>query len=121
MAEIAKALDAQAATTPTGVRIAGILAGLVGILTIAGAVAVGLPVLSENGSALPLATGLIAGVGACVAAVLIWRRRRLGVLVLAVSWSIPTIAALAVGEPARGNLLLVAAFLLSAANWKALR
>jgi hypothetical protein len=120
MSELSSAAATLPPKTPIGVRIAGTLAGVVGVLTIAAAVAVGLPVLSETGSPLPLITGLLAGIGACVATALLWRRRRVGVLVLALSWAIPTFAALAVGESARGNLLLTAAFLLAAANWKKL-
>ena len=108
--------------TPMGVRIAGTLSGLVGVLSMLVAAAVGIPALGgADGSILPLAVGLIAGAGACVAALLLWRRRRAGVLVLVLAFAVPTSAALALGAPVRGNIFITVALLLAAANWKHLR
>ena len=64
-----------------GVRIAATLSGLVGVLSILTAAAVGIPALGgADGSIQPLAVGLVAGAGACVAALLLWRRKRAGVV-----------------------------------------
>jgi hypothetical protein len=115
------AADSVPDRAPIGVRIAGTLAGVVGVLTLLSAIAVGIPILDESGSALTLVVGSVAGLAALVAAGLIWRARKLGVLVLALAWAVPTAAAIIVGEAASGNLLLTASLLLSAANWKALR
>lgn len=109
-------------STPLGVRIAGTLAAIVGVVTTLISVAIGLPAASGvDATALPLLIGVSAGIGCCVAAVMLWRRRRVGVLMLVLSVAIPTAAALAAGLPATGNILITAALLLAAANWKHLR
>ena len=111
-----------AEATPIGVRIAGTLSVIVGVLSLVVALAVGLPLATgEDPQFLPLVVGLIAGAGLATGGVLLWRRRRVGVLVVVVSWSVPIVGALLVGEPARGNLLMTAALLLAAANWKQLK
>jgi hypothetical protein len=115
------AADSVPGPAPIGVRIAGTLAGLVGVMTLLSAIAVGLPLLGESGSPLTLVVGSVAGLGAIVAAALIWRAQKLGVLVLALAWAVPTAASLVVGDAASGNILLTASLLLSAANWKVLR
>ena len=113
----------EATGTPAGIRIAGTLAGLVGVLTLLTTLAVEIPALNPYSPTwwLPLAVGVAAGAGACIAAALIWQGRRAGVLVLVLAWAVPTFATLAVGEQATGNIFLTASLLLAAANWKSLR
>ena len=111
----------QPALAPTGVRIASTLCWVVGILSILATLAVGIPMLSAPGVALFFAVSIIAGVAVCVAAVLIRRQRRLGVLIMLLAWALPTLVAVLNQQPARGSLLLLVALLLSAANWKHLR
>ena len=116
----------EPATTPTplpaGIRIASTLCWIVGILTILGAFAIGIPrVTGFNTSVVPLAINVIAGIGVCAAAYLVWQRRRLGVLVMLLAWAVPTVVSLIGHEPARGNFLLFGALLLLGANWKNLR
>jgi len=114
--------DEDAEPTPIGVRIAGTLAVIVGVLSLLVALAVGLPLASgDDPQFLPLVVGVIAGAGLSTGGILLWRRRRVGVLVVVLSWAVPIVSALIVGEPARGNILMTAALLLAAANWKQLR
>lgn len=108
--------------TPIGVRIAATLSAIVGVVTALTSIAVGVPAATgSNPVILPLIIGVSAGIGCCIAAVMLWRRRRVGVLVLVLSFAVPMVAALAVGLPVSGNILITAALLLAAANWKHLR
>ena len=108
-------------TAPTGVRIASTLCWVVGILTILVAFAVGIPALSSGGGAMFLAVNLLAGAAVCVAAILIRRQRRLGVLVMLLAWALPTADAILSHRPARGSLFLFVALLFAGANWKHFR
>lgn len=116
--------DASAAPTgtPVGVRVAALLASVVGAVTLLAALTMGFSQFNpyEKLGWLPLATSLVAGIGACSAAVLIWRMRRLGVLVLVLAWAAPTFAILALGEQASGSIFLTGSLLFSAANWRSL-
>lgn len=109
------------APAPTGVRIASTLCWIVGVLTIGVALAVGIPAMASAGGALYLTVNLLAGATVCVAAVLIRRQRRLGVLLLVLAWALPTVVALLNHEPARGSLFLFVALLFAGANWKHFR
>jgi hypothetical protein len=107
---------------PAGIRIASTLCWIVGILTILGAFAIGIPGASGfNSSLVPLVINVIAGIGVCAAAYLVRQRRRLGVLVVVFAWALPTAVAVLSHQPARGSILLFGALLLLAANWKYLR
>jgi hypothetical protein len=85
------------------------------------ALAVGIPAVSSGGGALFLAVNLVAGGAVCVAAVLIRRQRRLGVLVMLLAWALPTIVAVLRHQPVRGSLFLFVALLFAGANWKHFR
>jgi len=109
---------ASPAQPPLGVRVSSTLCWLVGILTVAVAFAVGIPAVSEGLGLLYPAVSLVAGLGVCVAAFLIRRQKKLGVLVLALSWALPTAVMLLSHESPRGSAFLLAALLFAAANWK---
>ena len=106
---------------PTGVRVASTLCWIVGVLTILVNVAVGIPAISRGGSLLFVAVNLVAGGLVCVAAVLIRRQRRLGVLIMLLGWALPTAALVLSHQSARGSLLLFAALVIAGANWKHFR
>ena len=106
---------------PAGVRIASTLCWVVGVLTILVALAVGIPALSTPGGFLFLGVNLTAGVAVCVAAVLIRRQLRLGVLVMLLAWALPTVVAVLNHQPVRGSLFLFVALLFAGANWKHFR
>ena len=108
---------------PIGIRVASTLCWIVGILTILGAFAIGIPGLTGfDASLVPLVITVIAGVGVCVAAYLVRRQRRVGVLLVVFAWALPTVVSLLTHEtPRGGNFLLFAAMLVLLANWKNLR
>jgi len=107
---------------PAGIRIASTLCWIVGIATILGAFVFGLRgVTGFNASLLPVAVGVIDGIGVCAAAYLVWRRRRLGVLVMLFAWALPVAVAVLNHQPAQGNFFLFGALLLLGANWRNLR
>ena len=106
------------AQVPTGVRIASTLCWVVGVLTILVSLAIGIPALSSGGGSLFLGVNLIAGAAVCLAAVLIRRQRRLGVLVVLLAWALPTAVAVLSHHSVRGSLLLFIALLFAGANWK---
>jgi hypothetical protein len=106
---------------PAGVRIASTLCWVVGVLTILVALAIGIPTLSTPGGLLFLGVNLTAGVAVCVAAVLIRRQLRLGVLVMLLAWALPTVVAVLNHQPVRGSLFLFVALLFAGANWKHFR
>ena len=109
------------AQVPTGVRVASTLCWIVGILTILVNLAVGIPAISAGRSLLLVVVNLVAGVLVCVAAVLIRRQQRLGVLVMLLGWALPTVALVLSHQSARGSLLLFAALVFAGANWKHFR
>jgi len=82
------------------------------------AIAIGVPALSSGGGSLLLGVNLIVGAAVCLAAVLIRRQRRLGVLVVLLAWALPTVVAVLSHHTARGSLLLFVALLFAGANWK---
>lgn len=110
-----------APSAPTGVRIASTLCWIVGVLTILVALAVGIPTLSTSDGVLYLAVGLVSGAAVCVAAVLIRRQRRAGVLIMLLAWALPTVVAVMNHQSVRGPLLLFVALLFAGANWKHFR
>ena len=109
------------APAPTGVRIASTICWVVGVLTILVSLAVGIPLLSAPGGLLFLVVNLLAGAAVCVAAVLIRRQQRLGVLIMLLAWALPTLVSVLNHQPARGSLLLLVALLFAGANWKHFR
>jgi len=112
---------APSTQAPTGVRIASTLCWVVGVLTILAALAIGIPAISSGAGLLFIIVNVLAGSIVCVAAVLIRRQRKIGVLLMLVAWAIPTAVALVQHLPVRGSLLLFVALLFAGANWKHLR
>jgi hypothetical protein len=112
---------ASPAQVPAGVLIASTLCWVVGILTILITLAVAIPTISSSGTPLFLAVNLLAGGAVCVAAILIRRQRRLGVLVMVLAWALPTLVSVLNHQPARGSLLLFVALLLAGVSWKHFR
>jgi len=113
--------DSSPAAAPAGVRIASTLCWVVGVLTILVTLAVGIPILSTGAGLQFVAVNLVAGVAVCVAAILIRRQRRLGVLIMLLAWALPTVVAVLGHQPVRGSLFLLVALLFAAANWKHFR
>ena len=113
--------DAATRRAPVGVRVASTLCWIVGILTILVNVAVGIPAISAGRSLVLVVVNLVAGAAVCVAAFLIRRQRRLGVLVMLLGWALPTVALLLTHQSARGSFLLFVALLFAGANWKHFR
>lgn len=103
-------------------RVAAVLCLVVGMVTLIGGVAQAVPLAGgADGSWWPMAVGLVTPALIFAAAGLIWRRRRLGVLLLVVAWAIPTTVALLVGASPRGPApLLVIVLVTIAANWRLL-
>jgi hypothetical protein len=112
--------DATATPTPTpaGVRIASTLCWIVGVVTILVALATGIPALPASSAVLYLAVNLVAGGAVCVAAVLIRRQRRVGVLVMILAWALPTLVVVLTHGSPQGSFLLFVALLFVGANWK---
>jgi hypothetical protein len=109
------------AQSPAGVRIASTLCWVVGVITILVALAVGVPAVGSGAGQVFLAVNLLAGAAVCLAAVLIRRQRRSGVLVMVFAWALPTVVALLNHQSARGSFLLFVALLFAGANWKHFR
>jgi len=112
---------AASAPAPIGVRVASTLCWIVGVLTILVNVAVGIPVISAGGNVFFVAVNLVAGGAVCLAALLIRRQRRLGVLVMLLAWALPTLVLFLNHESARGSFLLFVALVFAGANWKHFR
>jgi hypothetical protein len=112
---------AASVRAPIGVRIASTLCWIVGVLTILVNVAVGIPAISAGGSLFFVTVNLVTGGAVCVAALLIRRQRRLGVLVMLLAWALPTLVLVLNHQSARGSLLLFVALVFAGANWKHLR
>lgn len=109
------------AHVPAGVRIASTICWAVGILTMLVTIAIGIPTLPTPGAPLFFIVNISAGAAVCVAAVLIRRRRRLGVLIMVLAWAFPTLVTLINHQVPRGSLLLLVGLLFAAANWKHFR
>ena len=112
---------AASAPAPIGVRVASTLCWIVGVLTILVNVGVGIPVISAGGNVFFVAVNLVAGGAVCLAALLIRRQRRLGVLVMLLAWALPTLVLVLNHESARGSFLLFVALVFAGANWKHFR
>ena len=106
---------------PAGVRVASIISWVVGIVTTLAALATGIPALTDQGSAAPLAFMLCSGVLACAAGYLIWKQKRLGVLLLVLALAVPVAVNLLNHQPAQGNIFVTVALALAALNWKHLQ
>jgi len=106
---------------PVGVRVASTLCWIVGVVTILVSIAVGIPAVSRGGNLFFVAVNLVAGGAVCLAAVLIRRQRRLGVLVMLLAWALPTVVLVLDHRSARGSFLLFVALVFAGANWKHFR
>ncbi len=110
---------APPAPVPGGVRLAAIFCWIVGLLSAGVSLAMGIPSLSAGGSLLLVVANVTAGIMVCVAGFLVWKQRRLGVLLVVLGWAFPTVGALLTHQPTRaGPVLLLIAMLLLFANWK---
>ena len=107
---------------PMPLRVAATLCLVIGLLSLVAAIAVSVPLArSPDGSWLPLALNVLPAVLVLIAAGFIWRRRKLGVLLLVLGWAVPTGFALLGGGVPRGpSILLVVVLLTLASNWKLL-
>ena len=103
---------------PTGVRIASTICWVVGILTMLVTIAIGIPTLRVPGGPLFFGVNIVAGAAVCVAAILIRRQRRLGVLIVLLAWAVPTLVTVLNHKAPRGSLLLLVGLLFVGANWK---
>lgn len=106
---------------PAGITIAATLCWIVGVLTILAALVIGIPAIGSGAGLLFVAVNGLAGILVCVAAVQIRRRKKIGLLLMVIAWAIPTVVALSMHLSSGGSLLLFAALLLAAANWKHFR
>jgi hypothetical protein len=108
-------------TAPVGIRIASTTCWVVGIITILVAVAIGFPAISSGGSVAGPVVSLAAGIVVCVAAILVRRQRRLGVLLVVLAWATPFVIAIITHQSPAGSFLLFVALLFLLANWKHMR
>ncbi len=75
--------------------------------------------ISAGGSAIFVGANVAAGVAVCVAAVLVYRQRKVGALIVVLGWGFPSLAAVATGQAVRpGAVLLLLAMLAVFSNWK---
>jgi len=86
---------------------------------VVGALAVSVPLVTDAPRTwLPLGVNLTAALLMCLAAVFVWKRRRLGVYLIVVAWTLPNLVNLAYGHSLRGpSLLMVLALITLATNW----
>ena len=108
---------------PLALRVATGLCAAVGILSVFGALAVSIPLATDAPRTwIPLGVNLSAALLMCLAAVFVWKRRRLGLYLIAVAWTLPNLLNLAYGQSLRGpSLLMVLALITLATNWHLLR
>ena len=104
---------------PLALRVAAGLCAAVGILSVVGALAVSIPLVTDAPRTwLPLGVNLTAALLMCLAAVFVWKRRKLGVYLIVVAWTLPNLVNLAYGHSLRGpSLLMVLALITLATNW----
>jgi hypothetical protein len=104
---------------PLPLLVAGGLCAAVGILSLFLALATGIPLLrSAPASWIPLVVNTTVSILMCVAAVLVWKRRRLGVIMIALAWVLPTLLNVLAGQsPRLPSLLMVLALLTLALSW----
>lgn len=108
---------------PLPLRVSAVLAAVVGVVTILGAIAMG--AAREAGDTAPLINatiGVLSGSGLLVAAYLVLRRRRLGAWMVIAVFILPTLAGMLLRGTWHGPpLLLILATLTLLANWPLLR
>ena len=109
---------------PLGLRVAATLCAVVSVVSVLGALAVGVPALETGGAAaaLSLAVNLAASLAVGAAAVLAWRRRRASVVLVGLAWLLPIATSLLLGTGLRlGGYLLLLATLTLAVHWNQMR
>jgi len=104
---------------PLALRVAAGLCAAVGILSVVGALAVSIRLVTDAPRTwIPLGVNLTAAVLMCLAAVFVWKGRKLGVYLIVVAWTLPNLINLAYGHSLRGpSLLIVLALITLATNW----
>jgi hypothetical protein len=104
-------------------RIASTLCWIVGVITLLGALAIGIPASQAAApTIIPLLAGLIAGIAVIAAAILVRRARRLGGILILVATTLPSLIILAAEDTLRAPpLLLLLAAITVLANWTRLR
>jgi hypothetical protein len=116
MTEAPQSAPAPSNVPPLQLKVAAALCAVVGVLSVFGAIAVSLPLLQKTW--VPLVINLAAALSVCVAAILVWKRRKLGAYLLVLGWALPTannvIAGAGVHSP---SLLMVLALLTLALSW----
>ena len=108
---------------PLPLRLAAMLAGVVGVVTIVVAAANG---ISRSGGAPQSTTttafGIVAGLALCLGAALVFHRRRLGAVIVVVACLLPTVVGVfTTGRVHAPALLLILATITVLANWRLLR
>jgi hypothetical protein len=109
---------------PLGLRVAATLCAVVSVVSVLGALALGVPALEIGGAAaaLSLAVNLAASFAVGAAAVLAWRRRRASVVLVGLAWLLPIATSLLLGTGLRlGGYLLLLATLTLAVHWNQMR
>ena len=104
-------------------RVASTLCAIVGLVTVLGALVIGIPALkSETPTSLPLVAGLLSGAAVVAAALLVLRGRRLGGILIVAASIAPTLLSLLIENRFRAPpLLLILALITVLANWNQLR
>src|SRR4051794_5515116 len=109
---------ASSLDVPLALRVAAGLCAAVGILSVVGALAVSIPLVTDAPRTwIPLGVNVTAALLMCLAAVFVWKRRKLGVYLIVVAWTLPNLVNLAYGHSLRGpSLLMVRALIPLATN-----
>ena len=108
---------------PLGLRVAAILCAVTGVVGALRTIAIEMEVASTpNAPRLLLVTNPSAVLAVLVAAVLIWRRRRLGAYLLIAGAILPDLVNLSYGAaPRRAGVLMILTLITAAANCRHLR
>jgi len=108
---------------PLGLRVAATLCVVVGLVGALHVIAIETQLSSmPDAPRLPMVTNPVAVLAVLVAAVLIWKRRRLGAYLVIAGAILPDLVNLGYGQPVRpGGLLMIVTLITVAANWKELR
>ena len=108
---------------PLGLRVAATLCAVTGVVGALRMIAIEMEVVSTpNAPAVLLVSNPSALLAVLVAAVLIWRRRRLGAYLLIAGAITPDLVNLSYGQPLRrAGVLMILTLIAAAANWKQLQ
>jgi hypothetical protein len=113
----------SSALPPLGLRVAATLCAVVGLLSALAVIVMESDQASRSRTpALALLTNPAAAVAVCVAAVLLWRRRKWGGYLLVAAAIVPNLVSIGYGIPLRmPGLLMLLAIITVAVNWAELR